>query len=62
MIIWCLVDHSRFFSLFSLYLTPTFSSAEQKNFMDLVPKACMHFLVLHFKESLQNELVAQLYQ
>jgi hypothetical protein len=34
----------------------------QKNFTDLVPKAVMHFLVLSFKQSLQNELVGQLYK
>ena len=34
----------------------------RKNFLDLVPKTIMHFLVNNFKASLQNELVTQLYK
>lgn len=34
----------------------------KKNFTDLVPKTIMHFLVIAFKEGLQNSLVSQLYK
>lgn len=34
----------------------------QKNYVDLVPKTIMRFLVLAFKENLQNHLVAELYK
>ncbi len=34
----------------------------KKNFTDLVPKSIMHFLVVNFKQAMQNELVSQLYR
>lgn len=34
----------------------------KKNFIDLVPKTIMRFLVITFKEGLQNELVSELYK
>ena len=34
----------------------------RKNFVDLVPKTIMYFLVNHVRDSLQNELVSELYR
>ncbi len=34
----------------------------KKNFIDLVPKTIMHFLVLNFKNNLQNNLVSDVYK
>ena len=34
----------------------------RKNFIDFVPKTIMYFLVNHVKDSLQNELVSELYK
>ena len=33
----------------------------RKNYIDMVPKTIMYFLVNHVKHSMQNELVSQLY-
>jgi len=34
----------------------------RKNFLDMVPKTIMYFLVNHAKDNLQNELVSSLYR
>eukprot|EP00977_Amphora_coffeiformis_P024372 scaffold15653_cov143-Amphora_coffeaeformis.AAC.4 len=34
----------------------------RKNFTDMVPKTIMYFLVNHVRDSLQNELVSELYR
>ena len=34
----------------------------RKNFIDMVPKTIMYFLVNHVKDALQNELVSELYR
>ncbi len=34
----------------------------KKNFIDLAPKTIMHFLVLNFKNNLQNSLVSEIYK
>ena len=34
----------------------------RKNFIDMVPKTIMYFLVNHVRDALQNELVAELYR
>ena len=34
----------------------------KKNFIDLIPKTIIYFLVNQFKDNLQNELVSELYR
>ncbi|GAB5036089.1 dynamin like protein [Nannochloropsis oceanica] len=43
-------------------LTASYFDVVRKNFMDLVPKTIMYFLVNHAKDNLQNELVSNLYR
>ena len=34
----------------------------RKNYIDMVPKTIMYFLVNHVKDEMQNELVSELYR
>ncbi len=43
-------------------LTASYFDIVRKNFMDMVPKTIMYFLVNHARDSLQNELVSNLYR
>lgn len=43
-------------------LTASYFDIVRKNFMDMVPKTIMYFLVNHAKDNLQNELVSSLYR
>ena len=43
-------------------LVASYFDIVRKNYMDLVPKSIMHFLVHCFKDKLQNELVSSLYR
>lgn len=43
-------------------LIESYFSIVRKNFIDLVPKTIMYFLVNHAKDSMQNELVTELYK
>jgi dynamin 1-like protein len=44
------------------YLIDSYFSIVRKNFIDMVPKTIMYFLVNHVRDSLQNELVSELYR
>lgn len=43
-------------------LIESYFSIVRKNYIDLVPKTVMYFLVNHVRDSLQNELVSELYR
>mmetsp|Transcript_17925 Transcript_17925/g.36371 ORF Transcript_17925/g.36371 Transcript_17925/m.36371 type:complete len:776 (-) Transcript_17925:35-2362(-) len=43
-------------------LIESYFNIVRKNFLDMVPKTIMYFLVNHSKDSIQNELVSELYK
>ncbi len=43
-------------------LIESYFNIVRKNFLDMVPKTIMYFLVNHSKDSVQNELVSELYK
>ena len=43
-------------------LVDSYFDIVRKNFTDMVPKTIMYFLVNHVRDSLQNELVSELYR
>lgn len=43
-------------------LTASYFDIVRKNFLDMVPKTIMYFLVNHAKDNLQNELVSSMYR
>jgi dynamin 1-like protein len=43
-------------------LIDSYFKVVRKNFIDLVPKTIMFFLVNHIKDAMQNELVSELYR
>ena len=43
-------------------LIESYFSIVRKNFIDMVPKTIMYFLVNHVRDAMQNELVAELYR
>ena len=43
-------------------LIESYFNIVRKNFIDMVPKTIMYFLVNHVKDELQNELVSELYR
>jgi len=43
-------------------LIESYFAIVRKNFIDLVPKTIMYFLVNHVRDAMQNELVAELYR
>mmetsp|Transcript_19339 Transcript_19339/g.44069 ORF Transcript_19339/g.44069 Transcript_19339/m.44069 type:complete len:113 (-) Transcript_19339:194-532(-) len=42
-------------------LIDSYFNVVRKNFLDMVPKTIMYFLVHHARSSMQNELVSKLY-
>mmetsp|Transcript_1872 Transcript_1872/g.2804 ORF Transcript_1872/g.2804 Transcript_1872/m.2804 type:complete len:125 (+) Transcript_1872:433-807(+) len=43
-------------------LIESYFNVVRKNFIDMVPKTIMYFLVNHVRDAMQNELVAELYR
>lgn len=43
-------------------LIDSYFKVVRKNFIDMVPKTIMYFLVNHVKDAMQNELVSELYR